>query len=251
MVLSVAVLATFGRHVHEPARGGAALAAPAAAPNDPPAPKRAIDQISDARRIWALIVIYLIVIVFWMVFHQNGSTLTYWANENTRWNVSGVISNAINPFWIITLTFPLIWFWRWLDRRGREPATPTKMAIGMALSAACFFIMSLAAMAGGDTGRVSPWWLISAYAVISTGELMLSPMGLSLVSKVAPARYRGIMMGGWFVATAIGNKLTAIGVYWTVWKHSTFFAILGCLALFMALVLVVLLRPLKRAMPGV
>ena len=83
------------------------------------------------------------------------------------------------------------------------------------------------------------------------GELMLSPMGLSLVSKVAPVRLRGLMMGGWFVATAIGNKLTMIGVYWREWWHSTFFAVLGGMALVMALVLFVLLRPLKKAMPGV
>jgi POT family proton-dependent oligopeptide transporter len=98
---------------------------------------------------------------------------------------------------------------------------------------------------------VSPFWLILAYAVLSLGELMLSPMGLSLVSKVAPLRVRGLMMGGWFVATAIGNKLTAIGVYWSIWKQSSFFIILGCMALVMAVVLAFLLKPLKKAMPGV
>ena len=97
---------------------------------------------------------------------------------------------------------------------------------------------------------MSPWWLISTYGVIALGELMLSPMGLSLVSKVAPVRMRGLMMGGWFVATAIGNKLTAIGVYWQVWKHSTFFFTLATMALITGLVLVVLLKPLKKAMPG-
>src|SRR5262249_35681223 len=99
--------------------------------------------------------------------------------------------------------------------------------------------------------RVSPFWLITAYAVISLGELMLSPMGLSLVSKVAPVRMRGLMMGGWFVATAIGNKLTAIGLLWTRWYHSSFWLLCSVSALFMALVVLALLRPLKRAMPGV
>ena len=80
---------------------------------------------------------------------------------------------------------------------------------------------------------------------------MLSPMGLSLVSKVAPIRVRGLMMGGWFVATAIGNKLTMIGVFWERWLQSSFFVILGTMALIMAFVLIVLLRPLKKAMPGV
>jgi hypothetical protein len=99
--------------------------------------------------------------------------------------------------------------------------------------------------------RMSPWWLILAYAVMTLGELMLSPMGLSLVSKVAPSRLRGLMMGGWFLATAIGGKLTMIGVYWEIWQQSTFFAVLGVLALVMGLVLLGLLRPLKKWMPGV
>jgi len=99
--------------------------------------------------------------------------------------------------------------------------------------------------------KMSPFWLILAYAVVTLAELMLSPMGLSLVSKVAPVRMRGLMMGGWFVATAIGNKLTMIGVFWDRWLQSSFFALLAGLALATALVLVALLRPLKKAMPGV
>jgi hypothetical protein len=99
--------------------------------------------------------------------------------------------------------------------------------------------------------QLSPFWLLLAYAIISLGELMLSPMGLSLVSKVAPIRMRGLLMGGWFVATAIGNKLTMIGIYWSIWYQSSFFIILGSMALFMAVVLFLLLKPLKKAMPGV
>jgi MFS family permease len=101
------------------------------------------------------------------------------------------------------------------------------------------------------THRVSAWWLIIAYFVLSLGELMLSPMGLSLVSKVAPVRMRGLMMGGWFAATAIGNKLTGVAGYWDRWSHSYFFILLAGMALTMAVVLLVLLRPLKKAMPGV
>jgi POT family proton-dependent oligopeptide transporter len=76
-------------------------------------------------------------------------------------------------------------------------------------------------------------------------------MGLSLVSKVAPTRFRGVMMGGWFVATGLGNKLTQIAVFWTEWRHSTFWLVLSAAAMVMAVVLLVLLRPLKKAMPGV
>jgi POT family proton-dependent oligopeptide transporter len=256
MVISVAVLWFFKRHVEAADRPG--LKAPsstaATAVDAPPkgvSHQNPIDLVPDSRRILALIVIFIIVIVFWMVFHQNQTTWTYWGNDNTDWQVSGIISNAINPAWVIILTFPLIWFWGRLDARGREPSTPTKMTIGMCLTALAYFVMYVAGKAGGDVGRVSPMWLIGAYGVITLGELMLSPMGLSLVSKVAPIRLRGLMMGGWFLATAIGNRLTGVGVLWDDMPHSTFFAMLGGLSLFMALVLALLLKPLKKAMPGV
>ncbi|MFN2508850.1 MAG: MFS transporter, partial [Chthoniobacterales bacterium] len=208
-------------------------------------------------------------IVFWMVFHQNASTLTYWARENTDWTMlfppetaattGGIVSNAINPFWVIALTFPLVFIWRRLDEKGLEPSTPTKMTIGMTLTGLSFFVLFIAARMGEASAppdspyafKVSPLWLFLSYFVVTSGELMLSPMGLSLVSKVAPYRLRGLMMGGWFVATAIGNKLTAIGVFWERWLHSTFFAVLGAMALAMAVVLFLLLKPLKKAMPGV
>lgn len=245
MVVSVVVLWTFRDLVGDPGRGSGDAATGARAPARP------IDAVPDSRRIGGLVAVYTIVIVFWMVFHQNGSTLTYWANDNTDWHFSGVISNAINPFFVVVLIFPLIRFWRWLDARGREPSTLAKMTIGMFLTTLCWLIMFVAAKSGGDVGRVSPLWLVSGYFVITLGELMLSPMGLSLVSKVAPARVRGLMMGCWFLATAIGNKLTAIGKYWEEWAHSTFFAVLGGLSLAVAILLLLLLRPLKRAMPGV
>jgi proton-dependent oligopeptide transporter, POT family len=330
MLLSVSILWWFRRHVENQAHPAADLQVSASIQNSKHV---RMESVPEWKRVAALILIFLIVIVFWMVFHQNGSTLTYWADDNTDWNVSGTIANAINPFWIITLTFPLVWFWKKLDERGREPSTPSKMAIGMFLTAISFYILFCGAKIGemytptsadystaafritdrtisslradgvpakilsqldhdkikgmkfapDDKGsgevrfttalntalgpqaeqyrnsimrrayifRVSPLWLVLAYMVISLGELMLSPMGLSLVSKVAPLRLRGFMMGGWFVATAIGNKLTMIGVFWERWFQSTFFVILGTLALMMAFILLALLRPLKKAMPGV
>ena len=219
----------------------------------------ALDRVPESRRIIALLVVFLIVIVFWMAFHQNGSTLTFWADDNTDWEVSGTISNAINPAWILVLSFPLVALWRWLGERGMEPSTPTKMTVGMLLTGLSFFILYWAAKLGEATVtgadvydyQVSPGWLIASYGVVTLGELLLSPMGLSLVSKVAPQRSRGMMMGGWFVATAIGNKLTAIGVYWTRWPHSTFFLVLGLMCVVVAGILTALLKPLKRAMPGV
>jgi POT family proton-dependent oligopeptide transporter len=214
-------------------------------------PPTAVDRVPEKNRLLALLVIYLISIVFWMLFFQNGSTLTYWFNDNTRSSFSGVISNAIEPFFVIAFSLPLVFLWKALDRRGKEPATTTKIAFGMFLMAAAYYVMYFAGKAGGDTGKVSPWWLVGCYAIMGLAEITLSPMALSLVSKVAPRRFRALMMGGWFVATGLGGKLTQIGVYWTEWNHSTFFAVLGSMSLATALLLVVVLKPLKRAMPGV
>jgi proton-dependent oligopeptide transporter, POT family len=261
MVVSVAILWKFKKHVeHADRKTKPSADAAAVAVDAPPSGvshQLAIDAVPDWKRIGALIVIYLIVIVFWMVFHQNGTTLTYWADENTDWQVTGIISNAINPGWVILLTFPLVAFWKWLDSKGMEPSTPTKMAIGMVMTSLAFFVLFIAAkLAEADAPgpydyKVSAAWLLGAYGVLTLGELMLSPMGLSLVSKVAPIRLRGIMMGGWFVATAIGNKLTQIGQLWDDWLHSSFWLLLSGLAVFMAVVLMLLLRPLKKAMPGI
>jgi POT family proton-dependent oligopeptide transporter len=259
MAISVFILWRFKKYVEggRPDADGAATAVDA--PPSGVSRQRAIDAVPDWKRIVALVVVYAIVIVFWMVFHQNGTTLTYWANENTDWKVTGIISNAINPGWVILLTFPLVAFWKWLDSKGLEPSTPTKMALGMVMTGLAFMVMFAAAKVGeaSVTGanpydyKMSPLWLVGAYGVLTLGELMLSPMGLSLVSKVAPERLRGVMMGGWFVATGIGNKLTQIGQLWDDWLHSTFWLLLSALALVMAVVLFVLLRPLKKAMPGV
>src|SRR6185312_5551153 len=167
MVISVAILWIFKNRVEDPAvieakKTGKAL----------PTVGRGgeMETVSDRRRIGALIVIFLIVIVFWMVFHQNGSTLTYWADDNTDWNVTGTISNAINPFWIVTLTFPLVWFWKWLDRNGKEPSTPTKMAIGMTLTGLSFFILFAAAKLG-EAKEVRP-------DMIPTGSFRISERSL-------------------------------------------------------------------------
>ena len=119
-------------------------------------PPTAIDAVPERRRIFALIVIYLVSIVFWMLFFQNGSTLTYWANDNTNWSFSGIISNAIEPFFVIAFSLPLVWLWKTLDRRGKEPATTTKIVIGMFLMALAYFVMFFAGKAGGDTGQGLP-----------------------------------------------------------------------------------------------
>ncbi len=246
MVISVLTVVVFRRDIEPGDRSPGKMEDVADA-----GPPTAIDAVPERRRIIALIVVYLVSVVFWMLFFQNGSTLTYFANDNTAWNFSGIISNAIEPFFVIAFSLPLVLLWKTLDRQGREPATTTKIVMGMFLMALAYLVMVFAGRAGGDTGKVSPSWLVGCYALMGLAEITLSPMALSLVSKVAPARVRGLMMGLWFVGTGIGGKLTQIGVYWTEWKHSTFFAVLAALSFATALLLMAVLKPLKRAMPGV
>jgi proton-dependent oligopeptide transporter, POT family len=211
--------------------------------------------------IGALLAIFAVVVVFWMIFHQNGSTLTYWADENTRreagaltpvlrtlyldqdatigatitnpdaqgsyWHnvpveqrppagqpvtlISTELFQSVNPGFIILFTPLVVGLFAWLRTRGREPSTPAKLAWGLFITAlSTLFMLGAVAVSHGGLEKVSPWWLVGTYGVITLGELCLSPMGLALVSKMAPARVTALMMGGWFLATAIGNKLAGV-----------------------------------------
>jgi len=138
-----------------------------------------------------------------------------------------------------------------LRERGLEPSTPAKIGIGMLLTAAAYGIMVLASMAGGNTGRVSMWWLIGCYFVITIGELFVSPMGLSMVTKLAPRRMTAMLMGLWFLSTSLGNWFSGrTGKwFWKAWSHAEFFGLLVGTSLIAALVLVTQYRRLKAAMP--
>jgi len=137
--------------------------------------------------------------------------------ENEKINVwSTNLSQSINPGWVILLTPLIVAFFAFLRRKGKEPSTPTKIAFGLLFSALSVFVMIAAVKAGNNgTEKVSVLWLIGSYGVITIGELLLSPMGLSIVSKLSPVRITSLMMGGWFVSTSIGNKLS--GVLASMW----------------------------------
>jgi POT family proton-dependent oligopeptide transporter len=118
----------------------------------------------------------------------------------------------------------LVAIWAWLQKRNAEPSTPVKMLIGVVLVAAAFGALGYAGMIGGDTGRVSPAWLIAANLTIAVGEIALSPMGMSLVNRLSPPRLRGQMMGGWFASLGLGGWLSGyIGRFWDTLPHSQFF----------------------------
>jgi proton-dependent oligopeptide transporter, POT family len=201
----------------------------------------------ERRRIGALIFIGLVVVVFWMSFEQSGFTLTFWARDNTRTSLSPELFQSVNPIFILLFTPLLVMFWTFLRKRGREPATAAKMAIGMLLGAASYAIMTVAALAGGDHGRVNVAWLINTYAVITVAEICLSPMGLSLVAKLAPPRMAGFLMGMWFAVSALGSYLAGfVGGFWDNMPHSRFFGFLVVSSLIAFGLLVLALKRLHR-----
>jgi POT family proton-dependent oligopeptide transporter len=268
-------------------------------------------------RITALILVFAVVIFFWMSFHQNGLTMTYFARDYTANSVEGlnrigfdvlnlaiilvgvyslfsifqstknrsrIISGIVfaaaaiglvwryggmdaqidilpqifqqfNPFFVVALTPVSLAIFGALARRGKEPSAPRKIGIGMVIAALGFLVLAigslglatpdeLAGRGGVSDVLVSPNWLISTYLVLTFAELLLSPMGISFVSKVAPPKYKGAMMGGWFAATAVGNYLVSIIGYlwggmelWMVWG-----ILIGCCLLSAAFIFSVIKR---------
>ncbi len=281
LILSIAIYYIF-RSTFRHTEGGTKKAAQAA--------DTAVEELSKEetkQRIVALCLVFAVVIFFWMAFHQNGLSLTYFADEFTAQSADGlqamcfdvlnlvavifivyalfslfqsktgkgkavsavVICMAIaylflkydgtgsvvvsapifqqfNPFYVVALTPVSMALFGSLAAKGKEPSAPRKIAYGMIVAALAYALMAFASFGlpmpqteiGADgnpvavhVADVTPNLLIIVYLVLTFGELLLSPMGISFVSKVAPPKYKGMMMGGWFVATAIGNQLVVVG----------------------------------------
>ena len=278
------------------------------------APVEELSKEETKQRIVALCLVFAVVIFFWMAFHQNGLSLTYFADEFTAqsadglqamcfnvWNlvavifivyalfslfqsktskakiisaivivvaiaflclqynpdgsisVSAPIFQQFNPFYVVALTPVSMAIFSSLAAKGKEPSAPRKIAYGMVVAAIAYALMAFASYGlplpqtemGADgnpvavhVADVTPNLLIMVYLVLTFGELLLSPMGISFVSKVAPPKYKGMMMGGWFVATAIGNQLVVVGgllwgavPLWVCW--SVFLGVCLVAAIFM------------------
>lgn len=180
------------------------------------------------QRLLALFAVFGVVIFFWFSFHQNGLTLTMFAKDYTRLQlfgnpISAEIFQSINPFVVVFLTPLVMWIFAALNKKGKEPSTPKKIGIGMAIAATAFVIMALGSiglpklaevneMGGLDTAaRVTPMLLFATYFILTVAELFISPLGLSFVSKVAPAHLQGLMQGCWLGATAVGNFSLFLG----------------------------------------
>ncbi|MFZ1082446.1 MAG: hypothetical protein WAO19_11035 [Candidatus Kryptoniota bacterium] len=161
---------------------------------------------------------------------------------------------SFNPLFILFLTPIIVGAFAWLNKKNREPSSPGKVGLGMFVTALAFTIMifgSIGLPAPGSMtafARVSPYWLISSYFVITLAELFLSPMGISFVSKVAPPRMKGMMMGGWFAGQAIGSYLAGfVGRFYIKLHLWQFFLILVIAAIISWSLDLIFLKKLKHA----
>ncbi|HUJ88991.1 MAG TPA: peptide MFS transporter [Syntrophorhabdales bacterium] len=207
----------------------------------------------NRNKILGLVVLMLFAIIFWGVYEQQGNTLALWAATNTNrhvlgWEMPASWFQAFNPAMIILFTPVITSFWSWQARRGSEPSSVAKMAIGCMLLGGSFVVMILAAHVSAGQERVSMWWLTICIVILTIGELFLSPVGLSLVTKLAPARMVSMLMGMWFLSSFAGNYLAGyIGMFWERIPKQSFFAILSLLSIGAGLGMLAVLGPLKRA----
>jgi POT family proton-dependent oligopeptide transporter len=160
-------------------------------------------------------------------------------HDNPVYLTSTELFQSINPAWVVLLTPAVVAFFALLRRRNKEPSTPTKIALGLFFSALSTLVMVAAVYAGGNGAeKVSPLWLVGCYGVVTIGELLLSPMGLSLVSKLSPPRLTALMMGGFFLSTSIGNKMSGVlASMWYGYEHKANFFLVNCMLLLGAAVL--------------
>ena len=165
--------------------------------------------------------------------------------------VSTELFQSVNPFWVIALTPVIVAFWSFLKKRKKEPATSWKIFYGLFITALSTLVMVTAAyVCHNGLEKNSMWWLIGSYGVITVGELCLSPMALSLVSKLSPPRLTGLLMGGWFLSTSMGNKLSgALASLWDGYDHkANFFLVNFALALITSVVILLMIKWLNRIM---
>ena len=202
-------------------------------------------------RIVTLVGLFLIAAFFWIPFYQNGMALTLFAERSTRAYrfLRPETYQVFNAIFIVLLTPPMLALFARLRRTGREPSTPVKIFMGMIVMALAMGLMAVGGLAGGnqDEKIMSPLWLIMTYLLITLAEIMFSPMGMSYVSKVAPPRVQGLMMGGWFCATALGALSAGIfGRFYRSMDHHLYFLMLSGISVLAGGLVLGILKRLKK-----
>lgn len=210
----------------------------------------------ERRRVRALVLLCALNIIFWGIYEQQGNTLQLWADRNTNWNFLGMNMpstwfQAFNPFLIFLLAPLLNIFWSRQSRRRSEPSSIMKMAMGCFLGGAAYVVMILAAQGTGPEERRSVAWLLGTVFILTMGELYLSPIGLSLVTKAAPARIVSMMMGIWFLSSFFGNYLSGfLGTFWERMPREAYFLMLTALGIGGGVAIWLFGRPLERVVSG-
>jgi POT family proton-dependent oligopeptide transporter len=166
----------------------------------------------DGKRIAAILVFFFAAEIFWAIFEQTGSTISLFADRLTRneifgWSFPSSYWQSVNSVWVILLA--PVFAWLWIRLGSRQPSSPVKFALGLLFVALSFVLMVPAAKLTA-AGRVGPLWLVGVFFLQTVGEMLLSPVGLSTMTKLAPARLLGLVMGIWFLAAALGNKLAGV-----------------------------------------
>jgi proton-dependent oligopeptide transporter, POT family len=212
---------------------------------------------AEWKRMGAVVILFLFAALFWGAYEQAGSTLNLFADRFTRLSMFGVSFpsswfQSVQPIFVILLAPAFAWLWTRLG--SREPSSPAKFAWGLAFMGLSFLVLVPAgAMAQSGTGlRVSPMWLIVSYFISELGELCLSPVGLSVVTKLAPVRIVGLMMGVWFLSNALGNKLAGWAAgFFSSMPLDKLFGIVAAVTLLSGVLMFLLVRPVRKLMGGV
>jgi POT family proton-dependent oligopeptide transporter len=215
---------------------------------------------SEWRAILALVVLFLPTCLFWATYEQQGNTIPLWADDYTDRHVDLIVwrgeipvtwFQAFNPFLIFAFTPFILALWARQAARGTEPSTVTKMALGCFGVTLANLIMVGAAWQSAGAPDASWLWLLAYFIVITIGELYLSPIGLSLVSKVSPGRVVSMMMGVWLATSFVGNFIGGwLGSFWAGMDKATFFLMIAGIAAFAGLLMLAFNRPLKTALQG-
>lgn len=213
----------------------------------------------EAGRMIAIIVLCVFSMVFWGFYELQGSTIIRFADLHVNlrifgWNMpTAFVTNILNPFLVIAMCIPFTWLWVWLDRKKLEPSTPLKFALGLFQLGLGFLVFWIAAKEAQGGGKASLWYLMLSIFVFTTGELCLSPVGLSMITKLAPARLVGVYMGVWFLSSAVANVITGGEVGSRIQKmgFADVFLFIGGLIIASAVLLFILTPLLKRLMHGV
>ena len=208
----------------------------------------------ERKRLYVIGAFFLAAALFWSLFEQAGSTLNLFADRDTRttvfgWSYPSSWFQSMNSMFVWAFAPVFAWLWMWLGRRRQEPSTPIKFSLGLILVGAGFAVLIVAARLAQGGTQVSPAWLMVVYLLHTFGELCLSPVGLSAMTKLAPARIAGLMMGVWFLAASVGNFIAGrLAGFYESMPLPTLFTNVALFGIVAGLILLALSPRIKRLM---